>query len=119
MCAQLAKVSSYKWLTKIMTLLLSPCRPTLPEFYLDFGYVVYGQVVSRLVTLRNTGHCPVSFTTAHTALEVGFSSGIDCVYMCAILLIFVLRRVLDSLLIWEIGCGRCLEPQTLRGWSFP
>ena len=49
-------------------------RPSLPEFNLDFGYVVYGLVVSKLVLLTNIGHCPVSFTTAHTALErTGFS----------------------------------------------
>lgn len=41
----------------------------LPEFHLDFGYVVYGLVVSRTVTLSNAGHSPVSFTTAHQVLE--------------------------------------------------
>ena len=44
-------------------------RPLLPEFHLDFGYAVYGLVVSRTVTLSNAGHCPVSFTTAHRVLE--------------------------------------------------
>ena len=50
------------------------CRPVLPEFLLDFGYVVYGLVVSRTITLSNVGHCPVSFSTAHKALEgTGYS----------------------------------------------
>lgn len=50
------------------------CRPTLPEFHLDFGYMVYGLVASKTVTLTNTGWCPVSFATAHTALQgTGFS----------------------------------------------
>ena len=50
------------------------CRPVLPEFLLDFGYVVYGLVVSRTITLSNVGHCPVSFSTAHRALEgTGYS----------------------------------------------
>lgn len=50
------------------------CRPSLPEFDLDFSHVVYSQVVSRTVTLTNTGYSPVSFTTAHSALEhTGFS----------------------------------------------
>lgn len=49
-------------------------RPNLPEYVLDFGYVVYGLVVSRTVTLSNIGHCPVSFTTAHKVLEgTGYS----------------------------------------------
>ena len=41
---------------------------------MDFGYVVYGLVAMRTAILANTGHCPVSFTTAHAALEgTGFS----------------------------------------------
>ena len=50
------------------------CRPILPEFLLDFGYVVYGLVVSRTITLSNVGHCSVSFSTAHKTLEgTGYS----------------------------------------------
>lgn len=49
-------------------------RPALPEFHLDFGFVVYGLVVSQTITLSNIGHCPVTFTTAHKALEAtGYS----------------------------------------------
>ena len=55
-------------------LILTFCRPVLPEFLLDFGYIVYGLVVSRTITLSNVGHCPVSFSTAHRALEgTGYS----------------------------------------------
>ena len=49
-------------------------RPALPDYHLDFGFVVYGLVVSRTLTLTNAGHCPVSFNTATHALEgSGFS----------------------------------------------
>ena len=52
----------------------SSLRATLPAFQLDFGYVVYGLVVSHPLTLTNVGHCPVSFTTSHRSLEgTGFS----------------------------------------------
>lgn len=44
-------------------------RPELPNFHLDFGFVVYGMVVSRTLHLTNVGHCPVSFTTAHRQLQ--------------------------------------------------
>ena len=49
--------------------ILYPCRPELPDFHLDFGFVVYGMVVSRTLHLTNVGHCPVSFTTAHRQLQ--------------------------------------------------
>ena len=50
------------------------CRPFLPPYQLDFGYVVYGSVETRRVTLTNTGSCPVSFNTTHKTLEgTGFS----------------------------------------------
>ena len=52
----------------------SPLRVTLPAYQLDFGYVVYGLVVSHPLILTNVGHCPVSFTTFHRSLEgTGFS----------------------------------------------
>ena len=50
------------------------CRPTLPPYKLDFGYVVYGSVETRRVTLTNTSFLPVSFNTSHKTLEgTGFS----------------------------------------------
>lgn len=50
------------------------CRPSLPPYKLDFGYVVYGSVEKRRVTLINSGSCPVSFNTSHKSLEgTGFS----------------------------------------------
>lgn len=50
------------------------CRASLPSYLLDFGYVVYGSVETRRVTLTNTGSCPVSFNTSHKHLEgTGFS----------------------------------------------
>ena len=49
-------------------------RPSLPPYQLDFGYVVYGQVETREVTLTNPGSCPVSFNTSHKHLDgTGFS----------------------------------------------
>ena len=58
----------------VLIILFILCRPVLPEFHLDFGYVVYGLVVSRTITLSNIGHCPVTFTTAYKALEgTGYS----------------------------------------------
>ena len=53
---------------------VSPSRPSLPPYLLDFGYVVYGSVETHRVTLTNTGSCPVSFNTSHKTLEgTGFS----------------------------------------------
>lgn len=49
-------------------------RPELPPFILDFGYVVYGCVDYRSVTLTNIGYPLISFTTAHGSLHnTGFS----------------------------------------------
>ena len=58
-----------------MVLLLSFfSRPTLPEFHLDFGYVVYGSFSSQPVILTNAGSFPISFVTSHSALaNTGFS----------------------------------------------
>ena len=50
------------------------CRPSLPPYLLDFGYVVYGSVETCRVTLTNTGSCPVSFNSSTKHLEgTGFS----------------------------------------------
>ena len=52
----------------------SVCRPSLPLYQLDFGYVIYGSVETRKVTLTNAGFCPVSFNSSHKHLEgTGFS----------------------------------------------
>ena len=49
-------------------------RPELPPFLLDFGYVVYGRVDYRSVTLTNVSHPLISFTTTHGSLHnTGFS----------------------------------------------
>lgn len=42
----------------------------LPEFYLDFGYVVYGAMIPiQPLILINNGHAPISFTFHRSALE--------------------------------------------------
>ena len=49
-------------------------RVILPEYHLDFGYVVHGLMVSHCVTLTNIGYFPLSFTTAYSSLtSSGFS----------------------------------------------
>ena len=50
-------------------------RVKLPEFYLDFQYVVYGATIPmRSLYLINNGYTPISFSIPHTALEgSGFS----------------------------------------------
>jgi len=49
-------------------------RPEMPPFVLDFGYVVYGCIDHRSVTLTNVGYPLISFTSSHTTLNnTGFS----------------------------------------------
>ena len=49
-------------------------RPELPPFLLDFGYVVYGCVEYRSVTLTNVSYPLISFTMVHGSLHnTGFS----------------------------------------------
>jgi hypothetical protein len=40
-------------------------RPRLPEYLLDFGYVVLGTVKDHIVKASNTGWEPVSFQVEH------------------------------------------------------
>ena len=48
----------------------SPLRLNLPEFYQDFGYVVYGAMIPiRTLSLANNGHTPISFTFPRSTLE--------------------------------------------------
>lgn len=49
-------------------------KPVLPEYCLDFGYVVYGLVASHTITLTNIGSFPLTFSPVHSSLvESGFS----------------------------------------------
>ena len=49
-------------------------KPVLPEYCLDFGYVVYGLVASHTITLTNIGSFPLTFSPAHSSLaESGFT----------------------------------------------
>ena len=41
---------------------MSVCRPSLPDYVLDFGHVVLGQVCTQTVAIANTGWFPVSFS---------------------------------------------------------
>jgi len=50
------------------------CRPILPDYLLDFGHVVLGDVCSRTVTVTNTGWFPVSFSIDRASRhQSGFS----------------------------------------------
>ncbi|KAG7269215.1 LOW QUALITY PROTEIN: hypothetical protein CRUP_011854 [Coryphaenoides rupestris] len=50
-------------------------RFLLPEYVLDFGFVIPGQVVTRDVRITNTGPMPVSFSANHKPLVgTGFST---------------------------------------------
>ncbi|XP_073420424.1 hydrocephalus-inducing protein-like [Dendrobates tinctorius] len=40
----------------------------LPEYLLDFGYVIVGEVRSHIIKVTNTGHFPVSFRADHRGL---------------------------------------------------
>ena len=49
-------------------------KPTLPEYTLDFGYIIYGLVTTRTVTLTNIGNYPLSFNLPQSSLSgTGFS----------------------------------------------
>jgi len=45
-----------------------PLRFLLPEYVLDFGFVIPGQVVTRDVRITNTGPMSVSFSGNHKPL---------------------------------------------------
>ena len=49
-------------------------RPVLPDYYLDFGYVVYGHVLRKTVFLTNVGDFPCTVAVGRRALAgTGFS----------------------------------------------
>lgn len=52
----------------------SVCRPSLPDYVLDFGHVVVGQVCTQTVAIANTSWFPVSFSVDRSArAQSGFS----------------------------------------------
>ena len=54
------------------------CRPKLPEYLLDFGYVVLGDHRQHVVKATNTGWCPVSFQVENDAIKhQGFHVELD------------------------------------------
>ena len=54
------------------------CRPKLPEYLLDFGYVVLGTQRTHVVRATNTGWCPVSFKMERGAIHsLGFIVELD------------------------------------------
>ncbi|CAN2389289.1 axonemal central apparatus assembly [Pristimantis euphronides] len=53
-------------------------KTDLPEYLLDFGYVIIGEVRSHVVKVTNTGPCPVSFWADRRALAgSGFTVELD------------------------------------------
>ena len=49
-------------------------RPILPDYYLDFGYVVYGNVLRKTLSLTNVRDLPCTVTVGRRALaRTGFS----------------------------------------------
>lgn len=53
-------------------------RPRLPEYVLDFGYVVLGTVKDHIVKASNTGWSPVSFQVEHDDIHhYGFHVELD------------------------------------------
>ncbi|XP_052022456.1 hydrocephalus-inducing protein homolog [Apodemus sylvaticus] len=50
----------------------------LPEYVLDFGYIVLGDVRTHIIKITNTSHFPVSFhAEKHVLHETGFSTELD------------------------------------------
>ena len=50
------------------------CRPSLPDYVLDFGHVVLGKVCTCTIYITNTGWFPVSFNIDRSARsQSGFS----------------------------------------------
>ncbi|KAL6479129.1 hypothetical protein MHYP_G00125620 [Metynnis hypsauchen] len=63
--------SSSKWRRKLS-------RFVLPEYVLDFGYVIHGSVPTHIVKVTNTGPAPVSFRVERNSLAgTGFSTELD------------------------------------------
>ncbi|XP_073081517.1 hydrocephalus-inducing protein homolog [Manis javanica] len=50
----------------------------LPEYILDFGYIVFGDVRTHIIKITNTSHFPVSFYAEKRILhDTGFSTELD------------------------------------------
>ncbi|XP_006878929.1 PREDICTED: hydrocephalus-inducing protein homolog [Elephantulus edwardii] len=50
----------------------------LPEYILDFGYIILGDVRTHIIKITNTGHFPVSFQAEKRILhDTGFSTELD------------------------------------------
>ncbi|NXI34967.1 HYDIN protein, partial [Galbula dea] len=53
-------------------------RAELPEYLLDFGYVILGDIQTHIVKVTNTGHFPVSFQAKGQVLhKTGFTVELD------------------------------------------
>ncbi|KAG8143780.1 hypothetical protein E2320_000954, partial [Naja naja] len=53
-------------------------KAQLPEYILDFGYIIMGTIRTHIIKLTNTGHFPVSFHADRRALrDTGFNTELD------------------------------------------
>uniref|UniRef100_A0A8C3Q1J6 HYDIN protein n=1 Tax=Chrysolophus pictus TaxID=9089 RepID=A0A8C3Q1J6_CHRPC len=62
----------------LKTLLIPSFRVQLPEYVLDFGYVILGNIHAHIVKVTNTGQLPVSFCADGRVLrDTGFTVELD------------------------------------------
>ncbi|XP_074055255.1 hydrocephalus-inducing protein homolog isoform X3 [Macrotis lagotis] len=55
-------------------------KAQLPEYILDFGFIILGDIRTHIVKITNTGNLPVSFHAERSALQgSGFSVQLNCV----------------------------------------
>ncbi|XP_032469168.1 hydrocephalus-inducing protein homolog [Phocoena sinus] len=55
-----------------------PIKVQLPEYILDFGYIILGDVRTHIIKITNTSHFPVSFhAEKHVLHDTGFSIELD------------------------------------------
>ncbi|KAM4672094.1 hydrocephalus-inducing protein homolog [Amazona ochrocephala] len=55
-------------------------KAELPEYILDFGYIILGNIHTHIVKVTNTGRFPVSFRiNGHVLRDTGSLVGLDCV----------------------------------------
>ncbi|OWK16227.1 hypothetical protein Celaphus_00004320 [Cervus elaphus hippelaphus] len=55
-----------------------PIKVQLPEYILDFGYIILGDVQTHIIKITNTSHFPVSFHAEKRVLhDTGFSIELD------------------------------------------
>ncbi|KAM4722980.1 hydrocephalus-inducing protein homolog [Rhinophrynus dorsalis] len=53
-------------------------KVSLPEYLLDFGFVILGEIRTHVIKITNTGHFPVSFRAdRHELTGTGFSTELD------------------------------------------